>query len=269
MASMQRNGHDGVRLAGSVRQNGHDSGSRSLRSTAPDDVVPRLIGIGLSVDAADRFAYAHPRQRISDVLDALEELGPKRHPVDPARWVSAAMEQRWDVTSLLVDRRAREQRVAAADADRRQRETARDAYPAWRVLAERWDATISAALDDGQLARAVDALTGLVPGIGRRSMPMVRAELVAWAVEVHGRDPQRPLADALAADLERGPEPAPLRDWPLPEPPEIGTGRAADCGLRVRIAALGAEPEVVRDVEPALETVLSQPVDRVAQDLDR
>lgn len=103
------------------------------QTVTPDDVVPRLVELGVSVAAAEPVARAYPEQRITDALDALDELDSTRRVVDPIGWVDAAIKQRWDLTGLLGQRRAREQRLDTLDTQRRQRETAREPFPAWRL----------------------------------------------------------------------------------------------------------------------------------------
>lgn len=228
------------------------------RPVTPDDAVPRLIGLGLPVAAAQQLVEEYAEQRVIDALDALDELDADRRVLDPVGWVDAAVKQRWDLTSVLAQRREREQRVAALDGDRQQRDAARAAYPAWRATADRWDTAISAALDDDQLSRAVDELTDDVPSVGRRSVPIVRAELITWAVEVHGRDPSQPLAAALTGALDRGPRPGPGREWPLPEPPAPAAGGDVS-SLTDRIArVIGTDLGTGRLPSPALEVAVPQ-----------
>lgn len=240
-------------------------------AVTPQDVVPRLVGLGVALDAAQRVARAHPEQRIADALDALEELDATRRVLNPIVWVDAAVSQQWDLTDILARRREREHRLAAIGADRQQREEARDAHPTWRAIAERWDAAISSALDDEQLDHAVDALTEPVAGIGRCSVPVARADLIAWAVEVHEGDPATPLADALTADLERGPTRAAPRVWPLPEPPDVTTDRPCDVpSLSSRIGAkLGADLDAAPDLEPPRDVAVAHRTLRFGTDLER
>jgi hypothetical protein len=75
--------------------------------------------------------------------------------------------------------------------------------------------------DDRQLADAVEQVTTPVAGLGRRSLPIVRAQLLAWAVTAHAAAPDRPLSEVLADDLV-GPhraDVAPSLEGPLPPVP--------------------------------------------------
>lgn len=240
------------------------------RALTPDDVVPRLIALGVSSDAATRLTDAYPEGRIVDALDGLEELDVKRRVLDPVAWVDAAVTQRWDLAGLLAARREREARLAAREADRQQRERARMDYQQRRAVAERWDAAVSAALDDQQLARAIDAVSSPVPGIGRRSVPVVRAELLAWAIDIHDRHRDRPLGSALGADLDEGAHAAVLADWPLPEPPVPDGDADGVEPLTARIGeVLDASPELVRGRGPVLDIAIPPRDVPFGRDLER
>ena len=88
-----------------------------------------------------------------------------------------------------------------------------------------WRGAISAALDDRQLATAVERITTPVAGLGRRSVPIVRAQLVAWAVTAHRGAPTRLLVEALADDLVGTDRlvSAPSLEGPIPVAPGVGT----------------------------------------------
>jgi len=231
----------------------------------PDDVVPRLVGLGVPPDRAQRLADHHGERRIADALDALEILDAQRRILDPVGWVDAAVQQRWDLTTVLAERREREQPLGAIDAERQRRNTADASYPAWRAIADRWDMAVSAALNDEQLGRAIDLLTSEVPGLGRRSVPIVRAELIAWAVDVHERNHSVPLADALAEDLAEGPQPRPPHDWPLPEPP------ATRNDVRSLVDRVGEAigEELGRGLDAAVAISVPQRTVRFGEDLER
>lgn len=271
MGSSHSNEADVVRP--DVRQGRRETPAvpRIQRVTTPDDVVPRLVALGVPLDRADELARGYDEQRICDALDALEELDTKRRVLDPVGWVDAAIKQRWDVSGLLVERRQRERRLDVQDGDRQHRAEALEAYPEWRAVADRWDAAISAALDDEQLGRALAALTGPVVGVGRRSVPVARAELIAWAVDVHDCDPGASLGEALAEDLERGLTPAPARAWPLPEPPAVAAAETGDvASLSSRIGAvLRAQTGLAHEVQPAMEVAVPHRAARFGQDLER
>ena len=53
---------------------------------------------------------------------------------------------------------------------------------------------MSAALDDDELCRALAQVTTPVGVVGRRSVPLARAQLLAWAVRAHQRAPDQDLA---------------------------------------------------------------------------
>ena len=232
----------------------------------PEDVVPRLVGLGVPPDRAQRLAYHHGEWRIADALDALEVLDADRRILDPVGWVDAAVQQRWDLTAVLAERREREQRLSAIDAERQRRETADAAYPAWRAIADRWDTAVSAALDDEQLGRAIDLLTTDVPGLGRRSVPIVRAELIAWAVDVHERNQSVPLAHALAEDLAEGPQPPAPHDWPLPEPPAVRDDDVRPLAGRLA-GAIGEDLD--RGLDAAVAIPVPQRTVRFGEDFER
>jgi hypothetical protein len=81
---------------------------------------------------------------------------------------------------------------------------------------------VSAALDDTELSAAVQQVTKPVGSTGRRSLPVVRAQLLLWAAAASARHPDVPLSAALRRDLAGGaqsPEPSPLPEPPVPERP--------------------------------------------------
>lgn len=202
----------------------------------PDDAVPRLVGVGADARAAQELVEQYGRTRVIDALDALDELDADRRILDPVGWVEAAVEHGWNLTGVLAARRERDQRLGRVEADQQRRRAADDALPSWRAVADGWAAAVSGALDDDQLRLAIEQLTDEVPGLGRRSTPVARAQLVAWAVDVHERADGRQFADALREDLDRDGSPRVIRDWPLPEPPETATSAEVE-PLADRIAA--------------------------------
>jgi len=243
---------------------------RIPRAVTPDDAVPRLVGLGLPADEAQQLAERHDEQRITDVLDALEELRTTSRIIQPVGWVRAAVRHDWDLTAVLADRREREQQLAALDADRDEREHARASFPAWRVISDRWDRAISSSLDDDQLQRAIAQVSRPLPGIGRHSIPVTRAELISWAVAVHDRHRDVPLAQSLADDLDRGPRPSEPPPWPLPEPPTPPEDSTSTPPLAARIAAvLGHDVAQTRDVSQVLEVAVPHRTVRFGQDLER
>lgn len=238
-------------------------------STTPDHVVPRLVGMGMPVDEAMQLADQHDEQRIIDALDAVEELGDTRRVMNPVGWVRAAVRREWDLTGVLATRRENERRLAALDLDREERQEARVTFPAWRAISERWDRAISAALDDDQLERAVANVARPVPGIGRHSIPVTRAELIAWAVEAHGRSPHEPLTKVLTDDLDRSPRrqrQAP--QWPLPEPPSPPDDDVRSLTSRIT-GVLTRDRDLAQETAPVIEVAVPHRTVRFGQDLER
>ena len=256
--------------------NGHartvDDGPRVIQRTAgtttPDHVVPRLVGMGMPVDEAMLLADQHDEQRIVDALDAVEEFGATSRIINPVGWVRAAVRREWDLTGVLAERRENERRLAVLDADQQEREDARDAFPAWRAISERWDRAISAALDDDQLERAIANVTRPVPGVGRHSIPVTRAELIAWAVDAHGRSPHEPLAKTLAEDLDRGPRQHRGLRWPLPELPSPPDDNVRSLSSRIT-DVLTRDQDLARETVPVIEVAVPHRTVRFGQDLER
>lgn len=189
--------------------------------TTPLDAVPRLVALGMALDDATRLAGRYPATRVADVLDAFDRLDADQPMRNPVGWVTAAVTQGWDLAPVLAQRRENELRLVELQREEDQLTTARYGYGARRAIADQWDTAISAALDDKQLSRAVAQLAGPVPGLGRVSVPVVRAELVAWAVAVHQRDQATPLADALDRALDHPSRQDVVPAWPLPHPPDV------------------------------------------------
>jgi len=262
MVTTTTNGH-----AGALEDTPRDV-RRIPRAVTPHDVVPRLVGMGMPVDEALRLAEHHDEQRIVDALDAVDELGVTSPIMNPVGWVRAAVRREWDLTGVLAKRRKNERRLAALDADQQEREDARVAFPAWQAISDRWDRAVSAALDDTQLERAIAVITRPVPGIGRHSVPVARAELIAWAVDVNDRAPDLPLEAALAGDLDRGPRRPEAPRWPLPEPPSPPEDREAR-PLSSRIAVvLARDLEVARETAQVIEVPVPHRTVRFGLDLE-
>lgn len=109
---------------------------------------------------------------------------------------------------------------ATARLRRQLKRTAVEAQQRHRQRSDGWCSAISDALDDEQLTRALDRVTTTVPGLERRSVPTARAQLIAWAVDVHRRDPDTPLEEGLGASLRNGARPHLEPEvGELPEPP--------------------------------------------------
>ena len=214
----------------------------------PDAQSPhgRLVALGVVPSTARSLLSEYGTDRVVDALDAVDTLGDgevRRR----AGWVVAAIRQGWDLEGLLAERRQLEARYARWERERAERD--RDAA-GWRdreSVADSWRGAISAALDDRQLEAAVERVTTPVAGLDRRSVPVVAAQLLAWAVTAHRHAPGRPLSEVLVADLARSDRrPAPARlDGPLPPgPAAVGE---PDGGLTERLTGLLARrPDLAR-----------------------
>ena len=212
----------------------------------------RLAALGVASSTARALVSEYGTGRVVDALDAVDTLGDgevRRR----AGWVVAAIRQGWDLADLLAERRTVEARYARWERERgdRDREAAR--WEARQAVAGRWRGAISSALDDRQLVSAVERITSPTAGLGRRSVPVAAAQLLAWAVMAHLRAPDRPLAKVLAADLARPDRPSDpgWPEGPLPRPP--GATDACD-DLTARLTRLLARrPDLARPGVPDRE----------------
>lgn len=135
-----------------------------------------------------------------------------------------------------------------------------------RNRARAWRQIVSDALDDRQLEAAIEHVTTPVGGLGRRSVPLARAQLLAWAVDVRRREPDAPLDKALQASLEGEPHPVDTIGGP-PPPAPYAAPDARDLSARIE-DALARRPDLDR---PAQCTVVElQPRSaRLGLDLER
>lgn len=222
-----------------VRTESGDDGERSR-------LVARLQELEVSEEAVADLVANHPPGCVRDALDAVETQDVH----SPAGWVVTAVRQGWDVSHLAADVRA--------ERDQRRRRAQREAAEARAAETERrrtdrmdgWVAALSAALDDQQLAEAVERITTPLPVVGRRSAPAATAQLVSWCLAVHRDHPDRPLNRALAEDLERGPSsesPPVPDDEEVPQPPQPPRQTRP---LVERVAALLTEPDGLRRTQP-------------------
>jgi hypothetical protein len=93
---------------------------------------------------------------------------------------------------------------------------------------------VSAAFDDDALIDALMRTTTPAPGLNRRSAPLARAQLIAWAVAVVERSAPQPLHGALAAELAAGAHPvAGTGSGGLPPPPPPARA-AQELSARIR-----------------------------------
>ncbi|MBW3579259.1 MAG: hypothetical protein KY462_16300 [Actinobacteria bacterium] len=184
------------------------------------ELLRRLTDLGMGEVAAAQLVLTSPDRVLARAIDAFE-LTADDAPVDARRWIAAAVEDPERIEDVLERRRGWDawrrmhRSWEAADADRAEQER----------RSHGWGAAISEALDDRKFLRAVERVSEPIRVLGRRSLRVARAQLLAWAVAVHGAQPDVPLAVALAADLAgEGTTPDRL-DGGLPEPPARVDGR--------------------------------------------
>ncbi|MFA9432847.1 hypothetical protein [Egicoccus sp. AB-alg2] len=211
------------------------------------------MALGVAEPTARALIEQHGQARVVDALDAVDTLGDgevRRR----AGWVVSAIRQGWDLEGLLAERRQLEARYARWERERADRDRAAARWRARESCAAGWRAALSGALDDHQLAVAVDRVTTPVAGLGRRSLPVVRAQLLAWAVTRHLAAPDRRLSEVLADDLvgPRRTVAAPAFEGPLPPVP--GTAREPEDDLTERLTRLLARrPDLARPGTPTHE----------------
>ena len=213
----------------------------------------RLVTLGVAESTARALEQRYGTSRVVDALDAVDTLGAgevRRR----AGWVVSAIRQGWDLEGLLAERRQLEARYARWERERVDRGRAAARWRAAESVAGGWRAAVSSALDDRLLAVAVERATAPVAGLGRRSVPIVRAQLLAWAVSAHIAAPDRPLSEVLADDLVGGDRTvvAPPLDGPLPPVP--GQLVEAEDDLTDRLTRLLARrPDLSQPDVPARE----------------
>jgi DNA-binding transcriptional ArsR family regulator len=195
-----------------------------------ESLVDRLQAIGVSENVAAALVAGHASEQIADALEATAGQPDLRN---AAGWVVRAVRDGWDLSRGLAEQRAGEQRRHAEAARAAAAAAARNAEAEQRERADGWADAVSAALGDDDLRRALKQVTTPAAGLGRPSVPLARAQLVAWAVKASQQAGDRPLPDALSAALT-GAHAAPLAmvDEALPEPPAYPSPTA---GLNERI----------------------------------
>ena len=247
---------------------GRSSPATSASSTAPSP-QERLVGVGVDEQTARALIVEHGQARVVYALDALEVLG-EGQVRRRAGWVISAIRQGWDLEGVLAERRQLEARNARWERERAERDRAAARWSAHQSAAGQWRAALSSALDDRQLATAVERVTTPVAGVGRRSVPIVRAQLVAWAVTAQAAAPGRSLAEVLADDLvgRHRPVVAPTLDGPLPPAPE--TFRDSHDDLTDRLTDLLARRvDLARPDTPAHERAVHAPTRAVDEGVGR
>ena len=167
----------------------------------------------------------------------------------------------------LEARRRHEARLTRREDEQLERVDADTVAHRKRARARAWYGAIADALDDSQLETAIERVTTPVAGIGRRSLPLARAQLVAWAVDVRRREPDAPFDKALRADLEGEPRPVITIGGTLPPAPYV----LADApNLSDRIdAVLLRRPDLERPDGPQRAMAPPRPEDRFGLELGR
>ncbi len=195
-------------------------------------LVTLLTAAGVAPSVAAGLVTEHPAEL---VRDAVEAVGVERlH--NPAGWLVRAISGRWDLSAEVAEARAMHARSRAGERDeaaglerrRQQREREGSSIA--------WASAVSAALDDTQLAEAVQRLTRPLPGLGRRSAPAACAALVRWAQAVAAAHPGHRLDTTLPAALAACPTPDDVPDDPIDVAPPAPCPTAGD--LFGRVAAL-------------------------------
>lgn len=248
-------------------ERGNGAGRTGARPADARELLRRLTDLGMGEVAAAQLVLASPGSVLARAIDAFELIR-DGSPVDAGTWITAAVDDPGRIESVLERRRGwdawhrmhlswQAADVARAEQERRSRA---------------WGVAISEALDDQQLLRAVEQVTAPIGVLGRRSRPIARAQLLAWAVAAHAARPEVPLSVALKADLaDEGTTPD-LLDEGLPEPPADTAGRD-DLDERLaaaidQLAEVGIElsPDPTPAPEPAParapERTLERPLDR-------
>lgn len=232
----------------------------------PRQLLGRLTSIGLTERGAVDLILSFPNQHIARAVDALEALGPAEI-ANPRDWLLDALDDPQRVEAVLERRRGWDawhrmhRSWEAADSDRAEQER----------RSRGWGVAVSRALDDQQLQHAVEAVTEPLGVLGRRSLPVARAQLLAWAVSVHRAQPDLPLSAALRADLTNGRTQPDHLEAGLPEPP-VSDGGRDDLNERLA-AAIGRLTEIESDLSseraPAAAPSIPQPEPSLERSLGR
>jgi hypothetical protein len=230
------------------------------------DLVARLHARGVAQRAAEELVADHSARRVVDALDALEEIDRGRVR-SPAGWLVSAIRDNWDLTEILAQRRQNEARLSRWEREQLESDDADLVAERRQARSRAWYAAISGALDDTQLETAIERVTTPVSGLGRRSVPLARAQLVAWAVDVRRRECDAPFDKALRADLEAEPHPLLTIGGTLPPSP-CAAPDALDLGERID-AVLLRRPDLERPDEPERALAIPRREARFGLDLER
>jgi hypothetical protein len=186
------------------------------RAAPHGDLLRRLARLSVERPVAEALVAEHPAELVAAAVRAAGR-DDVRH---PAGFAVSALREGWDLSAELADERAEQARRRRAAERAAAEQHARAETEHERMHADGWAAAVSAALDDTGLATAVERVTAPVAGVGRRSLPVTRAQLLAWAAAAAGRHPHLLVSAALRHDLAvgaRAAEPAPLPAPPAPE----------------------------------------------------
>ena len=206
---------------------GHREGGQNNRRTAvgkdeqqpredASELAGRLAAVGVDAAVAEGLVADQPADLVAAALRAAQRRG-IRH---PAGFVVSALREGWDLSADLAQERADEARRRRAAEATHAAERSRAESNLQQRRADGWAVAVSAALDESDLAAAVQQVTEPVGATGRRSLPVTRAQLLLWAAGASARHPDLPLSAALRRDLATGahlPTPDELPEPPLPE----------------------------------------------------
>ncbi len=204
------------------------------------ELLWRLTHVGMTQPQAAELILGHPNHLVARALDAVDVLGRERITDVPA-WITYAMNRPATVDAVLDRHRGWESWHRL----RRSWDEADTAHEEQQRRSRGWAAAVLSALDDQQLARAVEKVTRRTGALGRRSLPVARAQLLAWAVAVGSHTPTAVLGEALVADLDGTPTPPDPLEHGLPEAP---AGDASKDDLSPRLAtAIAKQIEIIDD----------------------
>jgi len=199
----------------------------------PADAVDRLLELGVARAQAERLVANHPAEQVERALVAIDEAD-QDGIRNVAGWIVAAIRESWEFADGPTSTRA----ATAGARSSPSLAASEEEIPQRRRREEGWRAVVASALGDDELASAIELASQPVPGLNRRSVPLVVADLVSWAVQVTGRQPARPIDDALLGALRSGdgrPQPIDPDEVELPAPPDIEPSTPT---LEERVAAL-------------------------------
>jgi hypothetical protein len=152
------------------------------------ELLDQVVAVGVDPAVADRLLTDHGPEPVRAALQAL----PWHQVRNPAGWLVRAVQEGWHLTPRDSGRML----SRPSQADEESIEPAGLAHDVWAAFAV-------AVLDPRDLAIAVDRVTRPVAGVGRRSVPMVIAQLGAWAAHAFTHATHATsMRDALVDQLE-------------------------------------------------------------------